>query len=1197
MIKLKLLKQFQNYYGKANVIPLVILLLLTSSSIFSASYSQRELRLSFKNTKIETIISFIEKTTDYRFLYQTSQVDLKRKISINYRGNIAKAVNILFNNTAVYAVIMNKQIILKERISSPQQRTISGTVTDEAGFPISDVTVLLNKDEKFAITDFDGKYSISAKTGDVLEFTYIGHKDKKIVVGQNSVINIVLEEDISLLDEVVLIGYGKEKRENVSTAISSIKGGDLKTNIQSGASFDRGLDGLVKGVFVTQGSGELGKSADVIIRGVTSPFSGGNNNPLYIIDGVAIPIPEYNPNIPVNSNPLQSINPEDIESIEVLKDAAATAIYGSRGANGVIIVKTKTGMYNQRTTVSLSFKTTVGVPGNTLDYLNAAEFKEYINIINRNSLEYYNNIKSNTIARKNYGREVLSQLLNFGFYQAADSTYKYNPSKIKFKNADTNWNDVVFRNAITNTLNASVSGGGEKSLYNLSLGYTNQEGILRGEEKEQYNARLSTQFDISNKIKVGASANYTNVSIQSGYNVNGVNSASGSTFTSLGSGILRFRPDLPVYDQNGALLFEESNYINDKGKTETTLYPNPLMITTLSSQSSGVDNSILTNIFAEYNITNELLFKADFSYGLFLSDAKSFKPSEYLPTGSVKRGEGGVGEIKGLEELAGKDAKQADLTELSMGNSNIINSSINYTLQYTKQLDKSTVKGLLGFSHTRDKSTIDDGTYRDFILNVPLPQNAKINRGRNRQTSRSGLNSYFTRVSYNYDEKYGVSGVVRLDRSSKFAPKNRNAFFPSIAANWNIHREKFMDNSFLSDLRLRASAGLTGSVTTSGDFDYLQKFIVGGLKYKNIPVSTFDPELGNEELTWEKTTEYNLGLDFGLKRNIVSGSIDFYHKTTSDVVSNDYEVVSSGRGTGPRNNAKMLNKGVEISLRSDIINNEKFTWSVSVNASKNINKILEVSNAELDRNNSDGNYVIGREINVIQGLVVNGIIQTPERLQELQDYAKSKGKEKYDPLGLTVGDYEFKDLNGDGTIDSRDRVILGSRQPDLFGGFNTNMRYKDFSLAANFTYALGLESVRTLEGLDFGRFQNIQRNMGPEYRWSPTNTSATLPRLIHRGSHNSSSTARTSSANIFDASYLRLASLRLGYNLPQLAISNLGFSSINIYISGTNLATWTRFPGLDPQGAGGGAASTDNTINTDAYPLAKTFSLGLNLKF
>ncbi len=1168
----------------------IFLLFCMSSFGFSTNNFSQNGKIIVDSNKVISVVKafdIIKTQTNQSFIY--NPVLFNRTKPIRLRKGVFTVKELLTKISVAtglgYTFTDNGSIVFQRR---PLQKVISGRVTDVEGTPLENVTVLVNELERATETDANGMYSIEAKKGDKLSFHYMGFVDKEIIVEDQSVINVEMKEEINILDEVFLIGYGTEKKENIATAISSIKANEIKNNLQSGESFDRGLDGLVKGVMVTQGTGELGKGADVIIRGVTSPFKGGSNNPLYVIDGVAISTSSgYN-----GSNPLQSINPADIESVDVLKDAAATAIYGSRGANGVIIVKTKQALYDQPLTVNLSFKTTLGVPVKTLDFLDASEFKDYILKLNQNSWDYYKSIKDQDV-KNNYALQTFNRLERYGFYQKDEfsTEYFYDPSRIKFGTANTDWNKVTFRSAaVSSIVNASVSGGAEKSAFNVSLGYIDQEGILRADEKQQYNARLSTQFDVSKKLKFGVSANYSNISIKSGYSSGG----GGNFITDLGAGTLRFRPDLPVYDKNGAFLYDKV-VSNLGGEKVINLYPNPLAITTLGGQNNRKDNMLLTNIFGEYNITKDLTFKTEYTYGIFFSNGKMFRPQQYAEAGQVI--EDKTAEKDPDLDFIPEDQKQAGLTSLSMIDGRTINSAINYTLNYAKQFEKSNVKGLLGFSHTHDKTVTDIGEYRDFITDIPLPQYAKIKNERMTTIFNSGLNSYFGRISYGYDDKYTITAVARLDRSSKFAPENRNAFFPSVSASWNIHNEGFMENSFLSELRLRTSAGLTGSVTV-GDFAYLQRFNSNATRtYKESPSFAFAQGFANRKLQWEKTTEYNVGLDFEIKKGLVRGTVDLYHKTTSDVVSNESEVVETGASIFERNNAKILNKGFEISLGSDIINTESFSWSIDINAAKNINKVLEVSTEVSKDVGFNRYYTIGREVNLIKGYVVNGIIQTPERLKELNDLAKSKNNKHYDKAGTSVGDYEYKDINGDGKIDRKDETIIGSRQPDLFGGFNTRLRYKGIELSANFSYAYGLESTRFNQALNHNRFLNIERYMSPQYRWSPTNRTATLPRLIHTGDDNESANSRQSSVNVFDASYLRLTSLKLGYDLPEETITNLGFSRVNVYIIGTNLATWTSFPGLDPQGASAGAANIGNTENYDGYPSAKTFSIGVNLQF
>lgn len=1161
MKKIKLLNLFQKPHREMRTLirlSLFMFFLLASSNIFSKSYSQVELRLNFKNTKVENIISFIEKRTDYRFLYQTSQVDLKRKVNINFKGNTYNAVKVLFKGTTTYPVIIDKQIVLKEKTFTAQDRILTGTVTDEDNIPLEGVTILVNKFTRGTTTNANGNYKINVKAGDKVSFSYIGFKDQVYTIADQTVINVTLKDDMDILEEVVLIGYGKAKKESVATAISTIKGEALETNLQSGSTFDRGIEGLVKGVFVTQNSGELGKNADIIIRGVTSPFSGSNNNPLYIIDGVAVTPPSQ---LAVASgygfNPLEAMNPDDIESVEVLKDAAATAIYGSRGANGVIIVKTKTGLYNQPTTVKLSVKSSFGTPIRTLDYLNATEFKKHILTLSQNSYDHY---KSGT--DPDYGF-TLQGLPHFGFSSDIfTGEITYDPSKIKFGSANTNWNKEVYRDvAVSNRYNVTVNGGGENVFYGLSVGHTNQEGTLKADKRKLYNARLNTQFNIFDNLTVGASVNYVHTKQNTGYN----NSAVFSGFNFLGS-VLRFRPDVPVYDKDGNHTF--TIHGSDAEPIRTA---NPVAMTTLSSQRELLNNSILANIFAEYSIIDNLTFKADYSYSIFFSDSNDYKPKEYDLNGSTQFSE----------------------TQLFIDNAKSKSSVINYTLNYNKIVDKHSFTGLLGYSYTEDYLSAQRGLFNGLVSNLRNPQFASNTLIKDKRASTSGLNSAFTRLSYTYNDKYGISGVLRLDRSSKYAPENRNAFFPSVSANWNIHKENFMNNSYFNELRLRASYGHTGS-SVSEDFIYLQTFDVVGenLKYNGQVAAAYGQNFANKKLQWERTKEYNLGLDFNTKRNTLRGSVDFYHKTTTDAVSNDRVISETGADQFQRNNATILNKGFEVSLGSNIIDSENFRWSIDVNVAKNINKLLAVSDVVVSGDNSSI-YSIGREVNLIKGYVVNGIIKDQARIDELNANAKAKGYDYYDEKGTGVGDYEYKDINGDGRIDTKDsREIIGSRQPDLFGGFNTKLHYKGISLGAYFSYAYGLESLRGSEFFNNGKFINVERYLSADNRWSPTNTSATLPRLIHKNDED-----RTSTANVFDASFLRLTALKLGYDLPVDMIEKIKLSKVNLYVTGSNLATWTNFPGIDPQGVVGGSASPENRSNEDAYPTAKTFSLGVNIEF
>lgn len=1071
---------------------------------------------------------------------------------------------------------------IKKETSLEQSFEISGVVADFLDSPLEGVSVIISDLGIGTITDINGRYQIRAKKGDVVSFSYIGFKTRSFVIGNQKVINVTMEEDISVLDEIVLIGYGIEKKNKVSAAVSTIETKQIQENLQSGATFDRSLDGLVKGVLFKGGSGKLGEGASINIRGVTSPFTNSTNNPLYVVDGVPFfTSPGRRYNDADRFNPLETINPDDIESITVLKDASATAIWGSRGANGVIIVKTKQGLVGQPITVSITTQTTFAQPSNTLDYLNAKDYKDYTYKLSKNSYEFY---KTNPKYGKDYletGFESVGIKSEQDVFGDPNAKFEltYDPSLLKFYNSNTNWNKVVYRKpAYTNQLSASLTGGGEKSSYSMSVGYVNQEGLLKADELERYNARVNLFLNLNEKLKTGATVNFSQSGKKTGF--------SQALSDNLGSELLKFRPDLPVYDKNGNLT-NMARLSEDFGGASHTYFINPLGATTKRLVGQENTTSVLGNIFVEYDITKKITFKAQYSTQLAFIDNNSFEDKKYsadgyTPGGTVK-------------------------STLEVGNFNIKNTIIDYTATYNNDFKKHSLEGMIGFSHNKEKTITNAYKYKGFKTALVAPQSSEETEIKERKTYESGLNSLFSRISYSYNNKYGATVNIRMDRSSKFGPDNRNAFFPSLSAFWNIDKEKFMKKTPFSELKLRVGWGNTGSTNLGNDFYFQQDYVTDSEKYRGKTTIGFLPmqtSLGNSALRWEKTTEYNFGLDFRLKKSALRGGLDLYHKTSTDVLSEEGAPLESGLSKMPFNSASLENKGIELSLGSNIISSRKILWSVDFNIARNVNKVLSITNIDPNRGleiDSQIGFQVGREVNIIRGFIVDGIYKNQAEVDELNAIAKSRGYGFYDKELTSVGDYKFRDISGpdgkpDGRITLHDRVIIGSGQPDVFGGFNTRVRYKNFSIGANFSYSVGGKMARrtSLESLGTTLFSNIETYLGPKNRWSKTNQNAKYPRLIYR---DPASNNRFSTANIFDASYLRLTSLRFAYNLPSSIIEDLNITQCTLFIRGTNLYTWTQFPGLDPQGtitSGGGSGSV---VNSDSYPSARTFSLGATINF
>ena len=1076
------------------------------------------------------------------------------------------------------------KILKRQQASDELQKTfqIKGIVTDSEGMPLPGVTVYVtdvhpkNKNEEqskdFIIrgtqTDFNGEFSLNVSVNHYLNITALGYKvySQEILSEDKTDYAITLEQEVNSLEAVVLVGYGKQKRKEVSSAISSVKVGKVQENLGAYPSFDRGLAGLIKGVQVFQGPGIIGQSVDINIRGITSPFSGSDNNPLFVIDGVpfqtepirnATGLTRFNR----NPNPLQTINPNDIESIDVLKDASATAIYGSRGANGVIIVKTKKGKRGQKPKIHFSSVSSFGVPVRMLDYANMAQYKQRVDHILKNSAAFANKSTALSIdAVDEYN--FLANMVVDG--TGANRKITYNGLKEDFfGDADTNWSKEVYRPvAFTQNYNVSIRGGGANTSYGLTIGHTDQEGLLSSENYKQYNFSTNLTSQINKTISLGGTAN-----------VSYSNHQRGLLATGAMNDILDARPDIAPYDENGNF-----KRINWRGRSGDQKRANPLAKATQHDVNVKTF-SVLGNLFAEVELLRNLNLKGSVNVGRFSNDRREFTPESI------------VGIIP-----------QENESELSDETSIATNVTLQSTLDYTITLaEKHNLYALVGISQDRMYTDRTSHRYTGFSNDqLNISSYAETTNDKDESNNQSGLNSLFSRASYNYDEKYFITLNFRTDISSKFGPGNERAYFPSVSASWNIAQEGFLKHSdAINDLRLRIGYGRTGSQNVR-DFVYKQNFISGsGFLYNAGLVTRPSGTLPNPDIKWAVTNEFNIGLDFGFLNNRIRGSVDGYNRKTTDALMTSTYPLESGARQYTQNFADITNKGIEIDVFGEIIQTQDITWSVGFNIAKNINT--------LDRFNKDGLssaihrfYEIGREVNIITGYVVEGIFQTQKEIDDLNAKAPGTGAAKvYQEVGTAPGDYKYKDLDGDGKITTKDQEYLGSSQPDFFGGFNTQISYKGLSLSANFSYSIGGESTYAGDSSS-GYRHDISRNIQTRYldTWTPTNTDAQYPRAVMNGGYRINRNLRRSSALVHDTSHLRLNSLQLRYDFFAWVsmIKKVGLSGVVLTATATNLWTLTNFPAADPSSIGS-FASTDSTESRDPYPIAKTWQLGININF
>lgn len=1143
-----------------------------------------------KIVTVDEVFKIISAQTDYRFIYQSDMFNEYPKVAL--KKGIIKTNKLLekslSNGEFDFNFTSKNTIIIQKVEPNLQQLTINGTVTDESGLPIAGATVVISskaaKDQNLpsdilnaTVTNINGSFSTKAAQGNYIIVSTLGFNTQSQLVTSISTYNITLKERASILDEVVIVGYGSQRREEVSSAISSVKGEKVVQSVIGNASFDRGLSGLIKGVQIQQNTARPGEGVDINIRGITSPFTGSDNNPLFVIDGVPFQV-SSNTNSDLSTrldfitpaNPLLSINPNDIESIDVLKDAAATSIYGSRGANGVIIVKTKIGKRQEKMQVSVSAQTSFGEPIGTLDYANAQEFRDFSEAYVINSVEAAN---AGQISPFGLLFGIADIDLDFATFQ---STYNgLNPDY--FGNADTNWADVVYRNkAVSNRYDVSITGGGQQSSYLLSLGYLDQEGLLRADELKQYNLRVGFDSNVNKALKVGVSTNLSYTNNFSGY----------GTVNNFLNRQLNVRPDFPVRDDNGDYIYPSSRFRGFFDQEDG----NPLAFTTENSIGTKSYN-LIGNVYAELQVIKNLKVRGQLNGSYFFTDRQTYAPAFASEQAIVP--------LFFPPNPRSSDNSRANIEKA-------ISSSIvtDLTATYTNSFGDHNVSALFGFSWQRDisdRSSVSFQGFPDDQVLTTITNAARLERSLG-GIIETGLNSYFTRISYNYKNKYYANLSLRRDRSSRFGPDNQNAFFPAFSANWTISKENFLkDSKVVNSLKLRTSIGEVGSVNI-GDYRYIQFFEQGSgsdFNYVGLPAIGLSNSLVNPDIRWETTRDFNIGLDYGLFNNRIYGSLDVYDRQTDGaLLINPPFPRESGLTNFTANFADLSNRGIEFEIFGDILRTNDFKWSLGFNISKNETKLERFNSETLNQAEFTGPFELGREPGLIRGFIVEGIFQEQTEIDNLNTTAIANNVGSfYQTAGTSPGDYKYRDINGDGVINDEDIVILGSPQADFFGGFNSVIQYKGFELSAIFNFSKGSETIINGGGQsplypDFGK--NVERRFSQPYRWSPTNTDATLPRLVS-GDPNFNS--RTSSENVFDSSYMRLRNLQLKYNFSPDVIEKIGVSNLSFFISGSNLWTITDFPGVDPEGAGRIGSGALFGQDTNAYPNSKSWSIGLNVNF
>lgn len=1029
---------------------------------------------------------------------------------------------------------------------------VTGKVIDAMG-ELPGVSVVIKGTSNGTITDLNGQFTLpNVKSSDVLVFSFIGYKTQEITVGNQKSLSVKMEEDTQTLDEVVVVGYQEVRKGDLTGSVAKANMKDLLS--APVASFDQALGGRIAGVNVSSGEGMPGSTMNITIRGNNSLTQ--DNTPLYIIDGFPVEDPAQ----------AAALNPNDIESTNILKDASATAIYGSRGANGVVVITTKQGKIGKP---QISYDGSFGISQvtKTLDMMSGYEF-----------VKLQNEIEPTRTAERYF--------MDYNGKQWTLDDYRNVP--------EADWQDAIFRTAWSHNHNVRLTGGTEGVRYNASLSYYNQDGILLETGYERLQARMNTTVK-HEKLTMNLNANFSR-SIQNG------SSPSSSSYSGMNNLFYSVWGYRPVAYPNGSLDDLRNELIDPGTADDANDYRFNPILDLENTYRKNYTNNLQLNGYVQYEFLPGLKLKVT---GGWTYDNRH---NDIFNNSKTRYG--------GPRSTMGVNAEVRRSERLTWLNENLLTYQKNWK-------NRHSLSAMLG-------TTLQNSDYEYYAYSTrDIPNEslgmAGMSQGTINTTDSSksswAMFSYFGNANYNYKSKYYATFSFRADGSSKFSKKNRYGYFPSASLAWSFTEESFMEQykKWLSSGKLRLSWGLTGN-NRIGEYDRyaLLDMIRSHREVANIPntVYPFDNviesvgvapiSLPNEDLKWETTEQWNLGLDLGFFNERIGFTMDIYRKTTRDLLLNATLPYTSGYVTAMKNIGKVRNQGIELTLNTVNIDKKDFKWSTNFNIAFNKNEVLELtegqtallSTAQFDQKfNSQPNYIakVGYPMGMIYGYIYEGTYKYDDFNKSGNTYTL-KGNVPYfsSEANTQPGMPRYKDLNGDGIINSNDRTMIGRGTPIHTGGFTNNFEYKGFDLNIFFQWSYGNDVINANRlFFESGWQKQRELNQYASYanRWTPENPNSDIPAAT-----NSASNLVISSRIVEDASFLRLKSVTLGYNIPQTFLSKYKISNARVYVAAQNLWTWTSYSGYDPEVSIRDSALTPG-LDYSSYPRALNISFGINLGF
>lgn len=1050
----------------------------------------------------------------YYLLYSEHNANSRRIRKMERKIN---SLRNLENETGIrlYRKPKSGQLSLKEFYKSVRDHEdnidINGQVVNADDEPLVGVNILVKGTNKGTTTDLDGRFTLSnIDEQALLVVSYIGYRSQEVPVKGDSIISIVMREDAQTLDEVVVVGYGTRNKRDVTGSIVSVGADDIaSSNVQDPITV---LQGRAAGVMVTSNSGAPGGEMTIRVRGNSSLNSG--NNPLFVVDGIPIEsnsLSSLNGSENFGLNPLADINPSDIISIEVLKDAASTAIYGSRAANGVVMITTKRGIAG-KPEVNVNLTTGVSEITRHLSVLNATQYRQVI-------LDSYKNLDNNEEP----------------YFSIIDSLNPVN-------NGDVDWQNELMRKAPQYKVDLSVRGGNENVKYAWSSSFLDQDGIILNSNYRRITSRLNTDINISERLKIGQSISYTNS------NNNRIN-ASGTGNRSVIRELLIRPPSMSMYLPDGSL---NGYAIGRRNPVGIALYATNL----------NKSNRFIGSQYLEFQITNDLRLRSNLNF-----DYTSMKEDNFMPSILDYREGYNTGSVRSTDNT-------------TWGNESY--------LSYDKTLNEAHNLGaIMGLSFQKwrfDRTGLDGKFFPSDDIRTMNAASVISNQGVN-VASEHSMFSLFGRISYDYLSRYLIELNIRTDGSSRFGAKKRFGYFPSASAGWRFSEESLFDDiSFLSDGKLRFSAGKTGNEAI-GDYTSQGEFSLEG-KYLDFP-GAVPSVMPNTGLTWETTTQYNAGLDLSFFSYRLTFQADWYVKKTKDLLYNVPIPQTTGFSYITQNIGSIENKGVEFVLTTQNLTG-RFSWTSSINLALNRNKVTSLPENLLTNGYiRNGNYHIlkeGHPIGIFYGWRFDGVYASDEdNINNVTHGASGPAFEGGDPI--------WHDLNGDNVINEDDRQIIGNAEPSFFGGFTNEFSYGNFALNVFFQFSYGNDIYSEInhQRNSVVRYNNLSTDA--LHRWRKQGDITDFPKPVRDDPKQSDS--RVQSRWVEDGSYLKLKNINLRYSLPQNLIQKTGLQKISAFVSATNLITWTHYTGFDPDVSSYSGLRVG--VDEGSYPQNRTFIFGLNI--